>query len=102
MIFCIPLLPFLPLVAAHPAGHQRDAQLVGRLDEVFAGDFPSSRSMFRPRSFAYCRIAVFAVRVVLEEQVGRVGGAAHQEVLAVDLQIEVAAVAGETGRRDPG
>ena len=36
---------------------------------------------------------VLAVRVVGEQEVGRVGRAADQEVLAVDRQIEVAALA---------
>src|SRR5208337_1477339 len=34
MILCIPLAPLLPLVAAHPAEHERDALLVCQLHNV--------------------------------------------------------------------
>ena len=35
-VLVVPLRPFLPLVAAHPAEHQRDAEFVGLLDDVLA------------------------------------------------------------------
>ena len=57
------------------------------------GNLPSSRTMLRPRSLTYRRMASSRSGSYGEQQVGRVGRAADQEVAAVDLQIEVAALA---------
>src|ERR1039458_1249055 len=38
VVFLAPLIPLLPLIAAHPAEHERNALLVGEIDDVFAGD----------------------------------------------------------------
>ena len=90
-VLVVPLLPFLPLVAAHPAVHQRDAHLVGHLDEAGGGDLGLQPQHVQAEILGVAQDRGVAVRVGLVEQVGGVGGPAHQEVLAVDLQVEVAA-----------
>ena len=97
VVLRIPLVPLLPLVAAHPAGHQGDAQLIGHLNEVLAGDLALEAQHVQTEVLRVTKHGGFAVRVVLEEQVGCVGGTSHQEVLTVDPQVEIAAVAGELG-----
>ncbi len=93
VVLVVPLGPFLPLVAAHPAVHQRDAHLVGHLRDVIAGELALESNHVEPEVFHVTQDRGVAVGVVRVQQVGRVRGAADQEVLAVDLQIEVSALA---------
>ena len=90
-VLVVPLLPLLPLVAAHPAVHQRNAHLVGHFDEPCRGDLGLQPQHVQAEVLGVAQDGRVAVRVVLVEQVRGVGRPADQEVLAVDLQVEVPA-----------
>ena len=91
VVLVVPLRPLLPLVAAHPAEHQRDAHLVGHLDDAFAGELALQSQHVQAEILDVAQRGGIACGIVGEQQVGRVRRTANQEVPAVDLQIEAAA-----------
>ena len=92
-VFFAPLVPFLPLIATHPAEHQRNALLVGKLDNVLAGDFRFPTEKIDAEVFRVAQNVRLALRIVAIEKVGRVVAAADKKIAAVHLQVEVAALA---------
>ena len=100
-VLVVPLRPFLPLVAAHPAEHERDAELVGFLDDVLSRKLPLQPQHVQAEVLHVPQDRVLAVGVVGEQQIRRVGGAADEEVPAVDGEVEVAALA-EVGKLPVG
>ena len=72
--------------------------------QMVAGELALQPNHVQPEVLHVPQDGGLAVRVVREQQVGRVGRTAHQEVPAVDLQIEVAAACPvrDTARRRRG
>ena len=92
-VLAVPLTPFLPLVAAHPAVHQWDTHLVSHLDDAIAGELTLQANHVEPEVFHVAEDRGVAVGVVRVQQVRCVRRAADEEILAVDLQVEVSALA---------
>ena len=93
VVLVVPLGPFLPLVTAHPAEHQWDAQLVSHFHDVLAGKLALEADHIEAKILDVAQYGGVAGGVIGEQQVGCVCRAAHQKVLAVDRQIEIAALA---------
>ena len=93
MVFLAPLVPLLPLIAAHPAEHERNALLVGEFDNVLAGDFRFPAEKVDAEVLCVAQDVRFALRVVAIEKVGSVVAAADEEIAPVHLQVEIAALA---------
>ena len=93
VVFFAPLVPLLPLVAAHPAEHERNALFVGEIDYVLAGDLRLPAQHVDAEILHVAQYLRFALWIVAIQQVGRVVRAAHSEIAAIDLKIEVAALA---------
>src|SRR5215469_14108092 len=93
MVLLAPLVPFFPLVTAHPAKHEWDSLFVGEFDNVFAGNFGFPAKNVHSEILHVAKNVGFASFVVLVEKVRRIHTAAHQKVLAVYLEVEIAAFA---------
>ena len=93
MVFLAPLVPLLPLIAAHPAEHERNALLVGEFDNVLAGDFRFPAQKIDAEVLRVAQDVRLALRIVAIEKVGRVVAAADEEIAPVHLQVEIAALA---------
>ena len=93
MVLFAPLVPFLPLIAAHPTEHQRNALFVRELDNVLTGDLRFPAQHVHPEVFHIPQDFGFALRIVPIQQVRGVISSAHQEVSTVDLEIEISALA---------
>src|ERR1039457_2070022 len=98
MVFLAPLPPLFPLIAAHPAEHDRNAFLVGKLDNMLAGDFRFPAEKIDAEVFRVAQNVRLALRIVTKEEVGSVVAAADEKISPVHLQVEIAALAdvGET------
>src|SRR5260370_11810719 len=92
MVFLAPLVPFLPLVAAHPTEHQRDSLLVGKFNNMFARDFRFPAKNVHAEVLHVTKNVRFASFVVLVQKVWGVHAAARQKVSAIYLEIEIAAL----------
>ena len=90
-VLVVPLLPLLPLVAAHPAIHQRDSQLVGHLNEPGRGDLGLQPQHVQTEIADVVQHGGVAFGVVAEKQIGGIGSAPHGEITAVDLEEEIPA-----------
>ena len=78
-VLVVPLRPFLPLGATHPAVHERNAHLVGHLDETVEAIFGFQAQHVQPEILGVRQDRRIAVRVVAVQQVGCVGGAADRK-----------------------
>src|ERR1017187_9691110 len=98
MVFLAPLTPLFPLITTHPAEHERNAFLVGKLDNMLAGDFRFPAEKIDAEVLRVAQDVRFALRIVAKEKVGRVVAAANQKIAPVHLQVEITAPAdvGET------
>src|SRR5208283_3872180 len=92
MVLFAPLVPFLPLVAAHPAKHQRNTLFVRELDNVLTGDLRFPTQHINPEIFDIPQDFGFALRIIPIQQVRRVISSAHAEVSTVDLEIKISAL----------
>ena len=79
MILFAPLVPLLPLVAAHPTEHQRNPLFVRKLGDVLAGDLGLPAKHVHPQILHIVQNLSFALRIVPVQQVRRVIGSTHPE-----------------------
>src|ERR1035437_2704297 len=93
MIFRAPLTPLFPLVAAHPAEHERNALLIGEFNNVLAGDLGFPAEKIDAEILCVAQDVRFALRIVAKEKIGSVVAAADEKIAPVHLQVEIAALA---------
>src|SRR5271157_4690551 len=93
MVLFAPLVPFLPLVAAHPAKHQRNTLFVRKLDNVLTGDLRFPTHHIDPEIFHIPQDVGFALRIIPIQQVRGVITSTDPEVATVDLEVEIPALA---------
>src|SRR5664280_2799594 len=93
MVFFIPLIPFLPLVTAHPTEHNWNALLIGEFDNVFAGYFRFPTEKVDTKVFYIAKDICFAPGIVTIEQVWCIVTTADKKITPVHLKVKVAALA---------
>ena len=91
VVFLAPLIPLLPLIAAHPAEHERNALLVGEFDDVLAGDLRFPAQHIDAEILCIAQYVGLALGIVTIKQVWSVVSSARPEIPAVHLKVEVAA-----------
>ena len=80
-----------PLRAAHEPQHDRHAFTIGPFDHGVVGDLQLPAQQVKAKILGVVHDVRVPLRVVPEEQVGRVHAAADQVIASVNLQVEVAA-----------
>ena len=93
MVLVIPLVPFLPLIAAHPPAHDRDTLLVGEFNDMFAGDLRLPAEEVDSEILDIAQDVGFPLRIEAIEKIRRIVGTADQKIPSVHLQIEIAPLA---------
>ncbi len=92
MAFPVPLVPFLPLVAAHPPEHERNALLIGQIDNMFTGYLRFPPEEVNTKVFYITQYVRLTLRVVTIKKVGGIVAPTHQKITTIDLQIKIAAL----------
>src|SRR5580700_2087119 len=93
MVLFLPLIPHFPLVATHPTEHQWYPLLVGEFHDVLTRNFRLPTEHIQSKIFHVAEHSRFAVRVISIQEIGRINGAAYQEILAIHIEIEISAFA---------
>src|SRR5208337_1609968 len=93
MVLFTPLVPLLPLVAAHPAKHKRNTLFIREFDNVLTGDLRFPTQHIDPEIFDIPQDFGFALRIIPIQQVRGVISSANTEVSTVDLEIKISALA---------
>ena len=91
-----PTFPVLPHVAADPAGHDEDAELIGLFEEFVAVGLPFQADGVEAHAADVGEVGVELPGVPTEEHIGSPRRTADEDALAVDLE-EAAAGLGEFG-----
>ena len=81
----------LPLRAAHESQHDRHAFAIGPFDHGVVGDLQLPAQQVKAEILGVMHDGRVPLRVVPEQQIGRVHAAADQVISSVHLQVEVAA-----------
>src|SRR5665647_902507 len=91
MAFFIPLIPFLPLVTAHPPEHERNALLIGQINNVFTGYFRFPPEKVNAKVFHITQYIRLTLRVITIKKVWCIIAPTHQKIATVNFQIKIAA-----------
>ena len=75
----------LPLSAAHPTEHDRNALTVGELDHGIVGNFGLPADEIQAEVFYVPNCCRITRRVILEEQIRRVDASPNQVIPPIDL-----------------
>src|SRR5450759_5493336 len=89
MVFFIPLVPFLPLIATHPTEHNWNALLIGEFDYVFSGYFRFPTEKVDTKVFYIAKDICFAFRIITIEKIRSIVATADKKITAVHLQVKL-------------
>src|SRR5580704_1966833 len=90
------MLPAFPGVAATPSRHDQKAPAVGLVEKFVAVDLAFEANRIESHVLDVVQVGVEALRGPAQEHIRGPGGAADQDILAVDLE-ETTAIASEFG-----
>src|SRR5271157_621667 len=91
MVLFAPLVPLLPLVAAHPAKHKRNTLFIREFDNVLTGDLRFPTQHIDPEILDIPQDLGFSLGIVAIQQVRGVITSTDPEVATVDLEIKIPA-----------
>src|SRR5215472_6143516 len=96
ILIALPILPALPGVAASPAGHDENTQLVSFVEELVAIEAAFQTNGVEMHVADVGEVSIEPRGRPTEEQVGSPSGAENQELASIDLE-EAMAFVGEFG-----
>src|ERR1039457_2911898 len=89
MAFIVPLIPLLPLVAAHPSEHERNALFISQINNVFTGDFRFPPEKINAQIFYIAQYISLTLRVVTIKKVGGIIASTYQKIASINFQIKI-------------